>query len=173
MGHKEFGQQIQEALEQLKPAAYRLTRDSNEAKDLLQETYLKAFTQQSKFLSGSNLNAWIYTIMRNIFINNYQRLMRRKTFLDGTELQFFINSPRVENNNKNYILESLASVELKKALKNLDTNERRPFLMYFTGYKYQEIAEKLSIPLGTVKTRIYNARKILQQELGEYQFFNS
>lgn len=170
MTNLEFTYSLQEALRHMKPKAFKLTRNSDEANDLLQETYVRAFTQKGKFSEGSNLNAWIYTIMKNIFINNYQRMMRRKTFIDTTELQFFINSPGKEQNSSIQNLETDARNELKKALKLLQTEQRKPFLMYFTGYKYHEIAENLNIPLGTVKTRIHNARKFLQQYLKEYQF---
>ncbi|MFN6945450.1 MAG: RNA polymerase sigma factor [Cytophagaceae bacterium] len=163
----EFTYGVQEALHKLKPAAFKLTRNTEEANDLLQETYVRAYNQKSKFMDGSNLNAWIYTIMRNIFINNYQRMVRRKTFLDSTDLQYLVNTPEKALNHRNND-HTLAGNEIRKALKKLTAEQRRPFLMYFTGYKYHEIADKLNIPLGTVKTRIYNARKTLQELLKDY-----
>ncbi|WMJ71790.1 RNA polymerase sigma factor [Cytophagaceae bacterium ABcell3] len=170
MNTAEFTYSLQEAIGNLKPAAYKLTKNTEEANDLLQETYLRAYDQKNKFLKGSNLNAWIYTIMKNIFINNYQRMVRRKTFLDTTELQFFVNNPGREEKKRDTYYESLTGSELRKALKKLNKDQRVPFIMHFTGYKYYEIAESLQIPLGTVKTRIRNARKNLQVYLKEYQY---
>lgn len=151
----------------LRPTALRLTMKKEAAEDLLQETFLRAYDQRDKFQQGSNLKAWMFTLMRNIFINNYQRMARRKTFLDSTDLQIFINT-KPANESENVMNSGFYREDLKKALRKINTEQRKPFLMYFSGLKYDEIADKLRIPLGTVKTRIHNARIQLKKFLNEY-----
>ena len=151
----------------LKPAALNLTRDQDEAKDLVQETLLKALTHQDKFKAGTNLKAWLYTIMRNSFINNYNKITRRTSHVDSDDYFVFVNS------DQSFIAQNGATAafilhDVRQAMGHLHEDFRRPFLMYFTGYKYLEIADKLEIPIGTVKNRIHIARKELKQMLQVY-----
>lgn len=164
----EFRMGLKEALPFLRPSALKLTRNADDANDLLQETYLKAFSQKEKFSDGSNLRAWMYTIMKNIFINNYQRMMRRKTFIDTSGILYYLN----KGNHDKYESEMYGQFtrdDLSEALESLKPELKEPFLMYFTGFKYNEIAEKLKLPLGTVKTRIHNARLELKSHLEDYK----
>ena len=163
----EFGYHINKVSSSLKPFALRLTKDVEEANDLLQETILKAFTNRDKFTDGTNLKAWLYTIMKNTFITNYQRMIRRNTFIDTTENLHYINSS--DNIAENLAYSSFAMKEINKAIKKLDDTYKTPFLMHFRGFKYHEIAEKLNIPIGTVKNRIHIARKELKGKLKNYQ----
>lgn len=163
----DFGQQLSQSYKVLRPFAARLTRDADDANDLIQETVLKALVNRDKFKEGTNLKAWLYTIMKNTFISNYQRLARRKTFIDTTDELHFLNAS--EGVALNQAIGSLAMKDFQQAIGGLEENHRKPFLMYFVGYKYQEISEKLRIPIGTVKNRIHLARKELKNCLSDYE----
>lgn len=162
----EFGNVIAHSTKALRPFALRLTRDVEEANDLLQETVLKAFLHRDKFSEGTNLKAWMYTIMKNTFITNYQKLVKRKTFIDTTDNLHYINSSTYTIGNK--ADSKFAMEDINRALENLDNVYREPFMMHYHGYKYHEIAEKLDIPIGTVKNRIHLARKELKGNLKMY-----
>lgn len=162
----EFGYSINKMSSSLKPFALRLTKDVEEANDLLQETVLKAYINREKFTDGTNLKAWLYTIMKNTFITNYQRMVRRNTFIDTTDNLHYINSS--ENISENLAFSSFAMKDINKAIHRLDDTYKTPFLMHFRGYKYHEIADKLRIPIGTVKNRIHIARKELKSRLKNY-----
>lgn len=162
----EFNHAVQGQYRPLRSYALMLVRNMEDANDLVQETMLKAFRNKDKFAEGTNLKGWLYTMMKNIFINNYRRMVNSKVFSDDTDNQFYINSySRADKNNAE---SKLATDDIHKALSNLAENLRVPFLLSFQGYKYEEIAQKLSIPLGTVKIRIHNARQKLQQSLLSY-----
>lgn len=159
----EFNYQLEKASQSLKPFAVRLTKDLEDANDLIQETLYKAFTNKEKFTDGTNLKAWLYTIMKNTFITNYQRMVRRKTFIDTTENLHFINSTATVA--ENGAASSFAMQEISNALDGLEEVYKVPFMMYYKGFKYHEIAERLAIPIGTVKNRIHIARKELKSKL--------
>lgn len=163
----EFSFAITQSTKALKPFALRLTRDSDDAADLLQDTVVKAIVHKDKFSEGTNLKAWMYTIMKNTFITNYQKLVKRKTFIDTTENLHFINSSQYSTKNEGE--QKFALDDIQKALTKLDGSFREPFMMYFHGYKYHEIAHKLIIPIGTVKNRIHLARKELKDVLKMYK----
>jgi RNA polymerase sigma-70 factor (ECF subfamily) len=162
----EFGYSITTLTKSLKPMAYRLTKDRDDANDLIQETVLKAFSNRDKFAEGTNLKGWLFTIMKNTFITNYQRMVRRNTFIDSTDNLHYINSSNSVT--ENFAYSSFAMKDIKKALDNLDKTFKDPFLMHFKGYKYFEIAEILNIPIGTVKNRIHIARNELKKYLKQY-----
>jgi len=162
----EFSYTIDKLSGNLKPYALRLTRDMEDANDLMQETILKAFSNREKYTEGTNLKAWMYTIMKNTFITNYQRMMRKKTFIDSTNNLHYINSTSVSIENSVY--EKFALKDINSAIEKLPDTYKDPFTMHFRGFKYHEIAEKLSIPIGTVKNRIHIARKELKFKLGNY-----
>jgi len=162
----EFSYTIDRLSVSLKPFALRLTRDMEDANDLLQETLLKAFSNREKYTDGTNLKAWMYTIMKNTFITNYQRMMRKNTFIDSTDNLHYINSS--SNTIENSAYGKFAMKDIKRAIENLDEAYKIPFMMHFRGFKYHEIAEKLDIPIGTVKNRIHIARKELKYKLKNY-----
>lgn len=162
----EFSYTINKLTGSLRPFAMRLTRNYEEANDLLQETILKAFTNRDKFADGTNLKAWMYTIMKNTFITNYQRMVRRNTFIDTTENLHYINSS--DNTTENLAFGKFAMRDIQRAIDKLDDTYKVPFLMHFKGFKYYEIADKLNIPIGTVKNRIHIARKELKNVLQAY-----
>jgi len=162
----EFTYTIDKLSGTLKPYALRLTRDLEDANDLLQETLLKAFTNREKYTDGTNFKAWMYTIMKNTFITNYQRMMRKNTFIDSTDNLHYINSTSTSIENSAY--SKFAMKDINKAIEKLNDVYKSPFMMHFKGFKYHEIADKLDIPIGTVKNRIHIARKELKYKLKNY-----
>ncbi|AKP50654.1 RNA polymerase sigma factor [Cyclobacterium amurskyense] len=166
----EFSYSLTKLSTSLKPFALKLTRDMDDANDLLQDTMVKAFTNKDKFTDGTNLKAWLYTIMKNTFITNYQRMIRRGTFVDTTENLHFLNSGSavIENG----VFGDFTMKDITKAIDKLDEVYKSPFLMHYRGFKYHEIAIKLNIPIGTVKNRIHIARKILKDDLKVYTTIN-
>lgn len=140
--------------------ACHLTKNENDAQDLLQETAYKAFKYRSMYRPHTNLRAWLMTIMRNTFINDYRQKKRRQVLNDKTPNNYFLNqgSSTVQN-----LGESEATLEeVTAVIDRLEDWMKVPFLMYYQGFKYEEIATELDIPLGTVKSRIFFARKKLQ-----------
>ena len=162
----EFSYTIDKLSGSLRPFALRLTRDMEDANDLLQETILKAFSNREKYTDGTNLKAWMYTIMKNTFITNYQRMVRKNTFIDSTDNLHYINSSSSMIENSAY--GKFAMKDINQAIEKLDDAYKVPFLMHFRGFKYHEIADKLNIPIGTVKNRIHIARKELKYKLKNY-----
>ena len=133
--------------------AYKLTTDREEANDLLQETSLKALDNEDKYTPDTNFKGWMYTIMRNIFINNYRKVVRDQTFIDRTDNLYHLNLPQdagFESTEKAYDLK-----EMHRVVNTLPKEYKVPFAMHVSGFKYREIAEKLNLPLGTVKSRIF------------------
>ena len=166
MKQVEFNEKVSDESKPLTGFALKLTRNMEDAEDLLQDTMLKAFSNKEKFQEGTNLKGWLFTIMKNIFINKYRRAMKSRIFNDDTDNQFYINS--ATNTTRNDGESALVMKDINAAIGRLSDNLRTPFMMSYTGYKYEEIAETLKIPLGTVKVRIHNARKELMKNLSVY-----
>jgi len=166
MTNIEFNTQVLRQAPSLRVYAMQFTRDTDDAKDLVQETMLKAITYYNKFKEGTNLKGWLYTIMKNTFINNYRRFVKMSTFVTKSEE---ISSPNlVFSATKNSGEGKFVMDDLKRALDRLPADYYVPFTMYFEGHKYHEIADHLQIPIGTVKTRIHVARKLLKKSLKAY-----
>ena len=166
MSTHEFNQMLMNNTEFLKPFAITLTRDQEAAKDLMQETLFRALANQEKYHVDTNIKAWLYTIMRNIFINNYRRKSKQQTIFDNTPNDFLLNTNAGAVSN-----EAVARINIKEiqaAIQDLPEIFRNPFLLYFEGYKYHEIAEMLCEPLGTIKSRIHFARKLLKEQIQRY-----
>lgn len=147
--------------------AYKLTANREDANDLLQETSLKALDNEEKYTPGTNFKGWVYTIMRNIFINNYRKVLRDQTFVDTTDNLYHLSQSQdsgFESTESAYDLK-----EMRRIVNALPTEYRIPFSMHVSGFKYREIAEKLDLPLGTVKSRIFFTRKKLQEELRDFR----
>ncbi len=147
--------------------AYKLTTNREQANDLLQETSLKALDNEDKFLPDTNFKGWMYTIMRNIFINNYRKVVRDQTFIDQTDNLFHINQSL--NNGLESCEGSYDLKEMRRIVTGLPKEYKVPFSMHVSGFKYREIAERLNLPLGTVKSRIFFTRQKLQQELKDFR----
>ncbi len=162
-----FRRELIEVQDDLLRFAYKLTTDHEDANDLLQETSLKALDNEEKYTPETNFKGWIYTIMRNIFINNYRKVVREQTFVDYTENLYHLNLSQdsgFESTESAYDLK-----EMRKVVNSLPKEYRIPFAMHVSGFKYREIAEKLDLPLGTVKSRIFFTRQKLQKELKDFR----
>ncbi len=147
--------------------ALMLTSNRDDAMDLLQDTTLKALDNQDKYAENTNFKGWVFTIMRNIFINNYRRAARTATVVDTTENLYHLNLSQdsgLETPEGSY-----GAGEITAAINEFSDDFRIPFSMHVQGYKYNEIAEKMGLPLGTIKSRIFLARKRLQQRFSDYR----
>lgn len=159
MSIQEFNSLVLNNAEGLKPFAITLTRDREAAQDLYQETLYKALAHREKYQPGTNVKAWLTTIMRNIFINDYRRSERKKGVMDGVAY-------REKNGSVYFAAESGLRVrEINKAIHQLPKILKTAYMLYFQGYKYNEIAVALDEPLGTIKSRIHFARKLLQKQV--------
>jgi len=153
----EFNSLVLNHSESLKPFAISLTRDHEEAKDLCQETLYKAFAYRVKYEQGTNIKAWLYTIMRNIFINQYRRDARKQLVMDTVKYS------QMAYDNSSAL--NLTLREIEGAIHRLPSIFKTACLLYLEGYKYHEIAFALNEPLGTIKSRIHFAKKALQKKL--------
>jgi RNA polymerase sigma factor (sigma-70 family) len=166
MDTKAFNLNIFSHKDSLFSFAFSFTKDTDDANDLFQETMLKAINYSSQFKEGTNLKAWLYTIMRNTFINNYRKSSKTDRIMtvtdDLTSDKLFLSASMNGCEGK-FVMD-----DIYKALSKLQPEYYTPFIKYFEGYKYHEIADELKIPIGTVKTRIHVARQILKKQLRIY-----
>ena len=163
VSNPEFNQLLTSNVDFLKPFAMNLTKDPETAADLYQETIYKALANRDKYHIGTNIRAWLYTIMRNIFINSHRRKAKQNEILDGAPEESMINKA---------VLKSIESAEsmlevkfIHQAIHSLPEILRKPLVLYFEGYKYHDIADMLKEPLGTIKSRIHFSRKLLKTQL--------
>ncbi len=163
----EFNYQLIGLQEMLSRYALKLTANHDDAKDLLQDTFLKALTYQNQFEDSTNLKAWVCTIMKNTFINNYRRMSRQSTTFDNTKDLFFLSQNRDTFNVDPD--SALSEKEINGVIGHLDCEFRTPFRMLVEGFKYKEIAEALDLKIGTVKSRIFFSRKKLATLLYGYR----
>lgn len=168
MNTLQFQENISRAHERMMRFALKLTMNTDDAKDLYQDTILKALRNKDKYRDDINFIGWILTVMRNVFLNNCQRLSRRNSFEERVDFSqtthpiyaYDYNSPdKVYNMN-----------EIMLEINQLDDNSRIPLFMYLAGYKYKEISEQTRTPIGTIKSRIFFARKGLQNSLKEFYY---
>ncbi len=162
----EFNHQLVNLEVPLTRFALKLTASRDDAKDLLQDTFLKALSYQAHFEQSSNLKAWTFTIMKNTFINNYRKQVRRNTVFDNTKDLFFLSQNRDTFNVEPDA--TLGEKEINQAITRLDGGFRVPFKLYAQGYKYREISRILGMKIGTVKSRIFFSRKKLTKALEGY-----
>lgn len=146
--------------------AYILTSNRDDAYDLLQDTTLKALDNEDKYMENTNFKGWVFTIMRNIFINNYRRSARSAVTVDTTDDLYHLNAPQKAFSSPE---NSYTVKEVNKAINSFTPEYRIPFAMHLSGYKYSEIAEQMNLPVGTIKSRIYYARQRLRSELKDYR----
>lgn len=147
--------------------AYMLTSNRDDAYDLLQDTTIKALDNRDKYADNTNFKGWVFTIMRNIFINNYRKMVRANTVIDRTEDLYHLSLP--QNSGFESPEGAITSKEIHALIDTFSDDLRVPFSMHLAGYKYQEISDATGIPLGTIKSRIFFARKRLQNELKDYR----
>ena len=166
----EFNYHFDTLQSKLLPFAYRLTNNLEDAKDLIQETALRAYNNKEKFEVGTNFRAWVTTIMRNTFINVYRKKKNRATSSEPTDSYVFVN----ENHAcANEAPSNITMMELHNILNSLDVIYRKPFMMFFEGYKYDEIAETMDLPIGTVKSRIFFARQKLMDTISRHYAYDT
>lgn len=165
MTNQEFTSQTQALNNLLFSFALRLTRSRQDAEDLMQETTIKAYKYRDRFAEDTNFKSWISTIMRNTFINNYRKAKTRR-HLNHTADEVTENI-EVKTVVANSGEQNLRMQEMKRMLNSIGDLYSVPFLMFYKGYEYQEIAEHLNIPIGTVKSRIFSARVKMKQLIGE------
>lgn len=146
--------------------AMKLTLDKDAAQDLVQDTTLKALNNEEKFAENTNFKGWMLTIMRNIFINNYRKSARENVSVDMSADLYHISNA-VDDSNETPE-GAHACNEISALIATFPEEYRNAFNLHIAGYKYEEIAEKLSMPLGTVKARIFNTRKKLRELLKDY-----
>ena len=162
----EFTSMLTNHRSSLKMYALHFTHDADDANDLVQDTMLKAITYYTKFREGTNIKGWLYTIMKNTFINNYKKMVRVSAFvLRADEIS---SANLMYSATRNLAEPKFIMDDLQNALKKLPDTYLVPFNMYFEGYKYYEIAEHLDLPIGTVKTRIHVARQLIKKYLKPY-----
>ena len=167
MGNAKFQSNLMNLQANLLNFAYMLTSNRDDAYDLLQDTTLKALDNEDKYAKNTNFKGWVFTIMRNIFINNYRRAGRAATVVDTTENLYHLNlcqESGIETPEGAYGVN-----EISAAIDEIADEYRIPFVMHVQGYKYNEIAEHMNLPLGTVKSRIFFARKKLQSRFADHR----
>ena len=170
MSTLEFNEALIRLETYLKSFAITFTRNEEDAKDLTQETMLKAISYRDYYTPQTNFKAWVFTIMRNIFINQYRRKVKSGTIFDHSkDLHLLSNAGDQTNFTNDYLL----GKELKEHIGNLNDEYKRPFEMHHQGFKYKEIADELNIPIGTVKSRIFIARKKLMDVLPDYAYLSN
>ncbi|WP_257670552.1 RNA polymerase sigma factor [Parapedobacter tibetensis] len=166
MNKVEFNAKVINEAGSLNNYAFYFTHDEENANDLVQDTMLKAFSYYNKFKEGTNLQAWLYTILKNTFINYYRRKVKTNSIMiksDNISSSDLFKSALNNGAEGKFVME-----DIEQALSHLSEEYYYPFSMYFEGYKYHEIAEHFKIPIGTVKTRIHVARQQLKKKLKPY-----
>ncbi|MDP4185281.1 MAG: sigma-70 family RNA polymerase sigma factor [Bacteroidota bacterium] len=166
MTQVQFNNSLLSLKDRLMYYALSLTSDPDKANDLVQETFLKALYYRDKFTQNTNFSAWVHTIMKNTFINDYRKKVKaRNTFYgSNNELHLKFAKSKLYPSPDSFF----SSKEIVKEIRNLTDEYRIPFRMFLDGYKYKEIAEQLNLPLGTVKSRIFFTRKKLEKSLREF-----
>lgn len=152
---------------------YRLTLDADDAKDLVQDTYLKAYRFIESFQRGTNAKAWLFRILKNSFINDYRKKSKEPSKVDYQEVESYYNSDDVDRQiTPDLRVESLKDMigdEISNALNSLDVDFRTVIILCdLEGFKYEEMAKILDIPIGTVRSRLHRARNLLKEKLSEY-----
>ncbi|MDD3039922.1 RNA polymerase sigma factor [Bacteroides sp.] len=166
MEKRDFTQGILAMESDLHRFAYKLTANRDSANDLVQDCVLQALDSHEKFTHAKNLKGWMYTIMRNIFINNYRRATREMRMIDDTysaQQQNMIKDEEAEHFELTYDIK-----QLYRIIHTIPEDMKIPFQMFVAGFKYREIAEKLGLPIGTVKSRLFFIRKRLKEELKDF-----
>jgi RNA polymerase sigma factor (sigma-70 family) len=152
-----FDQEFMPHINAMYNFAYRLTLDRDDAKDLLQDTYLKAYRFIDSFQEGTNAKAWLFRILKNSFINDYRKKSKEPAKVDYQEVETYYNS------------EDMIGDEISNALNALDVDFRTVIILCdLEGFKYEEMAKILDIPIGTVRSRLHRARNLLKEKLSEY-----
>lgn len=161
----EFNQMLVTNSQNLRGFAMNFTRNSDDADDLVQDTLFKALKYKDHFSDGTNFKGWLYTIMRNIFLNNCKKNQLRNKIFTRTTGNL---SPDWKAISENNIHVSLVEKEITAAINSLKDDLKIPFRLMMEGYLYDEVAVQVNVPTGTIKSRIFNARKKLMTALQDY-----
>lgn len=168
MGQETFESRLLSVQHNLLNFAYALTSNRDDAYDLLQDTTLMALDKQDTYIDNVNFKGWIFTIMRNLYINRYRRQMRSVVTIDQSDDLFRLNMS--QDSGIETPEGAVNAKDIQKAMADFDPAYSEPFAMYIRGYHYAEIAEMMSLPLGTVKSRIHQVRKQLQKRLSDMRY---
>ena len=166
MSTLEFNHLVASNSTQLRGFAFNYTKNWDDAEDLIQDTLFKALRYKDYFQEGTNFKGWLFTIMRNIFINGYKRKKLQQNLLEESAHNVMINGSKLKEDT---ISSTLNHQEILKAVNTLSDDYRKPFQMFVDGFHYDEIAEEMGIPMGTVKSRIFHARQKLSKLLVDFQ----
>ena len=171
--HREFEAEALPHMDVLYNFALRTTGNQDDAHDLLQETYLKAYRFWDKYEKGTNIRAWLFRIMKNSYINRYRKETKEPDKVDYEDIENFYNTIRAESTDPNDLQKqlygNLLGDEVTKALQDLPDDFRTVVILCdIEGLTYEEIAEFVECPIGTVRSRLHRGRKLLQAELFEY-----
>ena len=170
MSTLEFNEALVGLENNLTSFAMSFTRNQEDAKDLTQETMLKAITYRNYYTPQTNFKAWVFTIMRNIFINQYRRNAKTRMIFDHSEDSYMVTNHKSSMGSPT---ERIATKEITQKIEDLTDELKTPFKMHFEGYKYKEIADSMKLPIGTIKSRIFIARKRLMDQLPDYQYLDN
>lgn len=165
---KKFTDRLLAIQDNLLSFALILTSNRDDAYDLVQDTTLKVLDSEDKYAENINFKGWVFTIMRNIFINHYHKAMRNATIVDTTEDLYYLNLTHSEA--RDTPQDSYSVMEITQIIHRFKDDYRVPFSMHLAGYKYQEIADFMHLPVGTIKSRIFFARKRLRKDLRDYRY---
>ena len=168
-----FNQEFLPHIRSMYNFAHRLTLDEDDAKDLVQDTYLKAYRFIESFQKGTNAKAWLFRILKNSFINDYRKKSKEPGKVDYQEVESYYNSDDVQRqitpDLRVEALKDMIGDEISNALNSLDVDFRTVIILCdLEGFKYEEMAKILDIPIGTVRSRLHRARQLLKEKLSEY-----
>lgn len=169
-GEKSFERRLIDLQDNMMSFALTLTANKEEAKDLIQESTLRVLDNKDKYYENVNFKGWVFTIIHNIFVNNYRRMVRSQTMIDQTDNLYHLNLP--QNSGFDSPEGAYTVSEISRVMNSFSDEYKVPFQMHVQGYKYEEIAQELVLPIGTVKSRIFFARKRLQELLVDYKFID-
>lgn len=170
---KVFNEEFLPSVDALYNFAYRLTFDEDDAKDLVQDTFLKAYRFIESFQKGTNAKAWLFRILKNSFINDFRKKSKEPAKVDYQEVESYYNSDKVDKTITTDLrvetLRDMMGDEVSNALNSLDVDFRTVIILCdLNGFKYDEMSKILDIPIGTVRSRLHRARNLLREKLNEY-----
>ncbi|MBO4942448.1 MAG: sigma-70 family RNA polymerase sigma factor [Muribaculaceae bacterium] len=168
MGSNTFQAKLLSVQRNLLNFAYSLTSNRDDAYDLLQDTTLKALDSEDKYVENINFKGWIFTIMRNLFINKYRKDARSVVVIDQSDDLYQLNFS--QDSGLSTPEGAINAKDIHAVIDSFAEEYRRPFSLYIAGYRYAEIADKMGLPLGTVKSRIHQARIRLQALLKDMRY---
>ncbi|HOE37990.1 MAG TPA: RNA polymerase sigma factor [Bacteroidales bacterium] len=166
MSTQEFNTRLLDLEKSLRYFALSLTKDMETAKDLVQDTFVKAIQYRDKYTADNNIKAWLFTILRNTYLNQVTKLSAKNTINDETEDEYILKNTMYEEYNAE---NSINTKDIQATIDNLEEEYRIPFQMFVDGFKYKEIADKTNLPIGTVKSRIFFARRQLMENLESFK----